>query len=217
MAAAENDKPAKRAMRAVTSVKWSAKAKEIAASLKAQHAAGRDGDDSPAEPVWPTPKEQLEALKKVFRSSSPKTATAEGDVDVDVDDAADEPHDEESLERDADQVAQALRGVDWGQVRAATSERSTEVARTMRSLADHVDWAKVQPVAAQVSSALIAAVAAGRIPVGGPLGSMVARAIADQNNLGNRVAVNLQRSAAGTPPDFRRDIHRAIEATATEA
>ena len=206
MAEAENNKPVNRAIRAVTSVKWSAKAKEIAASLKAQHAAGRDGDDSPAEPVWPTPKEQLEALKKVFRSS-PKSATGNADG------ADDEPtHDDESLDRDAEEVAQALRGVDWAQVRSATSERSTEVARTMRSLADHVDWAKVQPVAAQVSSALIAAVAAGRIPVGGPLGSMVARAITDQNNLGNRVAANLQRTTAGAPPDFRA----VIEATATE-
>jgi hypothetical protein len=171
--------------------------------------------------VWPTPKEQLDALKKVFRSSSPKSATVGADVgadvDGDVDTAIDGPHDDESLDRDAEQVAQALRAVDWGQVRAATSERSTDVARTMRSLADHVDWAKVQPVAAQVSSALIAAVAAGRIPVGGPFGSMVARAIADQNNLGNRVAANLQRTSATTPPDFRPDIRRAIEATATEA
>ena len=213
MAAADDKKPATRAIRAVTSVKWGAKAKKIAASLKAQHAAGRDGDDSPAEPVWPTPKEQLDALKKVFRSSSPKSATVEDDVDT----AIDGPHDDESLDRDAEQVAQALRGVDWGQVRAATSERSTDVARTMRALADHVDWAKVQPVAAQVSSALIAAVAAGRIPVGGPFGSMVARAIADQNNLGKRVAANLQRTSATTPPDFRPDIRRAIEATATEA
>jgi hypothetical protein len=210
MTAADNNKPVNRAIRAVTSVKWSAKAKEIAASLKAQHAAGRDGDDSPAEPVWPTPKEQLEALKKVFRTSSPKSATADG---AGADAAVDEPnHDEESLDRDAEEVAQALRGVDWAQVRSATSERSTEVARTMRSLADHVDWAKVQPVAAQVSSALIAAVAAGRIPVGGPLGSMVARAITDQNNLGNRVAANLQRTTASAPPDFRA----VIEATATE-
>ena len=130
---------------------------------------------------------------------------------------ADETPDEESLDRDAEHVAQALRGVDWGQVRTATSERSTEVARTMRSLADHVDWAKVQPVAAQVSSALIAAVAAGRIPVGGPLGSMVARAITDQNNLGNRVAANLQRTSAGRHPTFagcsschRSDSYRGV-------
>jgi hypothetical protein len=210
MAATKNNKPVSRAIRAVASVKWGAKAKEVAASLKAQHAAGRDGDDSPAEPVWPTPKEQLEGLKKLFRSSSPRTTTADADA------ALDEQLNEESLESDAEHVAQALRGVDWGQVRAATSERSTEVARTMRSLADHVDWAKVQPVAAQVSSALIAAVAAGRIPVGGPLGSMVARAITDQNNLGNRVAANLQRTSQGAPPDFRPAIHRAIEATATD-
>jgi hypothetical protein len=210
MAAADKNKPVNRAIRAVTTVKWGVKAKEIAASLKAQHAAGRDGDDSPAEPVWPTPKEQLEALKKVFRAS-PKTATTDRGADAIA--AVDEPnHDDESLDRDAEEVAQALRGVDWAHVRSATSERSTEVARTMRSLADHVDWAKVQPVAAQVSSALIAAVAAGRIPVGGPLGSMVARAITDQNNLGNRVAANLQRTTAGAPPDFRA----VIEATATE-
>jgi hypothetical protein len=211
MAAGENNKPVGRAIRAVASVKWGAKAKEVAASLKAQHAAGRAGDDSPAEPVWPTPKEQLDGLKKLFRSSSAHTTPA------DVDAVADEPPNEESLESDAEHVAQALRGVDWGQVRAATSERSTEVARTMRSLADHVDWGKVQPVAAQVSSALIAAVAAGRIPVGGPLGSMVARAITDQNNLANRVAANLQRTSQGAPPDFRPAIHRAIEATATDA
>jgi hypothetical protein len=210
MATADNDKPVSRAIRAAAGVKWGAKAKAVAASLKAQHAAGRAGDDSPAEPVWPTPKEQLEALKKVFQSSSRKAET--GAVA-----AADEPPDDESLDRDAEHIAQALRGVDWGQVRAATSERSTEVARTMRSLADHVDWAKVQPVAAQVSSALIAAVAAGRIPVGGPLGSIVARAITDQNNLGNRVAANLQRTSASAPPDFRPAIHDAIEATSTEA
>ena len=97
-----------------------------------------------------------------------------------------------------------MRRVDWAQVRAATSERTTDVARTMRSLADHVDWSKVQPVAAQVSSALIAAVAAGRIPVGGPLGSMVARAITDQNNLGKRVAANLAQSRRTCPRLPRR-------------
>ena len=212
VAAAENDKRLNRAIHAVASVNWGAKAKEIAASLKAQHAAGREGDDSPAEPVWPTPKEQLDALKKLFRTSSPKSATADADAAVDEANHDEANHDEESLDRDAEEVAQALRGVDWAQVRSATSERSTEVARTMRSLADHVDWAKVQPVAAQVSSALIAAVAAGRIPVGGPLGSMVARAITDQNSLGNRVAANLQRTTAGAPPDFRA----VIEATATD-
>ena len=188
------------------SAKWGAKAKGVVASLKAQHAAGLEGDESPAEPVWPTPKQQLEAFKHLFRSS-PKT-NQPGDGTPAREDVGDE-----ALDRDAQEVAEALRGVDWTQVRAATAERTNDVARTMRSMADHVDWAKVQPVAAQVSSALIAAVAAGRIPVGGPLGSIVARAITDQNNLGKRVAANLQHNSAHAPPDFRG----VIEATATEA
>jgi hypothetical protein len=201
MAAAEGEKPVRRLARAVTTTKWAAKAKEVAASLKEQHAAGLAGDDSPAVPVWPTPREQLEAVKHLFRSAPTHEPTATVDQGDDVE-----------LDSDADEVAEALRGVDWTQVRAATAERTNDVARTMRSLADHVDWAKVQPVAAQVSSALIAAVAAGRIPVGGRLGPMVVRAITDQNNLGRRVAANLEHTATPVPPDFRG----IIEATATE-
>ena len=82
----------------------------------------------------------------------------------------------------------------------------------MRAMADHVDWGKVQPIAAQVSSALIAAVATGRIPVGGQLGPIVARAITDQNSLGKRVAQNLQDSRTTVPTEFRG----IIEATASE-
>jgi hypothetical protein len=205
MAAAEDDKRVRRVARAVTTTKWGAKAKEVAASLKAQHAAGRDGDESPAVPVWPTPKEQFEALKHLFhtspRSAAPPTAADVGEV-------GDAP-----LDGDAEEIAEALRRVDWTEVRAATAERTSDVARTMRSLADHVDWAKVQPVAAQVSSALIAAVAAGRIPVGGRLGPMVVRAITDQNNLGKRVAVHLADSPSTAPPDFRG----VIETTATDS
>jgi hypothetical protein len=198
MAAAEDDKPVRRVVRAVTTTKWGAKAKEVAASLKAQHAAGRDGDESPAVPVWPTPKEQFEALKHLFHTSPKSDVPAVGDA---------------PLDSDAEEVADALRRVDWTEVRAATAERTSDVARTMRSLADQVDWAKVQPVAAQVSSALIAAVAAGRIPVGGRLGPMVVRAITDQNNLGKRVATHLAESPSGRPPDFRG----VIETTATES
>ena len=199
MAGPKGDKPLRRVARAVTTTNWGTKAKEVAASLKAQHAAGRDGDESPAEPVWPTPKEQLEGLKRLFRSGS----SSDGTVDA---------PDEKLLDDDAAQVADAIRHVDWTQVKAATAERTNDVARTMRSMADHVEWSKVQPVAAQVSSALIAAVAAGRIPIGGQLGSIVARAIADQNNLGRRVAANLAKTSTNAP-DFRG----VIEATATES
>ena len=195
-----------RVARAAKSAKWGVKAKGVVSALKAQHAAGLEGDESPPEPIWPTPTQQLEAFKKLFRSS-PKADVAQ------VDGASpSESGGDEALDRDAQEVAEALRAVDWAQVRAATAERTNDVARTMRSMADHVEWSKVQPVAAQVSSALIAGVATGRIPVGGTLGSMVARAITDQNNLGKRIAANLQQSPAHAPPDFRG----VIEATATE-
>jgi hypothetical protein len=210
MAPAQPEKPLRRLTRAVTTTKWSAKAKEIAESLKAQHAAGRDGDESPAVPVWPTPKEQFDALKHLFRSSPKEAAAADAPV---ADDAANEAANEATDDADAEEVAGALRRVDWAEVRAATAGRTNDVTRTMRSLADQVDWAKVQPIAAQVSSALIAAVAAGRIPVGGRLGPMVVKAITDQNNLGKRIAVNLEGNRAPMPPDFRG----VIEATATES
>jgi hypothetical protein len=208
MAAAEGENPVRRVAKAATTTKWGGKAKEIAASLKAQHAAGRDGDESPAVPVWPTPKEQFEAVKHLFRTSPKEQVAA-----VDSDPAEGQNEDDVSLDNDAEQVADALRRVDWAEVRAATAERTNDVAETMRSLADRVDWAKVQPVAAQVSSALIAAVAAGRIPVGGRLGPLVVRAITDQSQLGKRVAANLEQSPTRVPPDFRG----VIEATATES
>jgi hypothetical protein len=214
MAGAASDNPVHRVVRAVTTTKWGTKAKDVAASLKAQHAAGRAGDESPAEPVWPTPKEQLEALKSLFRASptqlGPSTNKATHEAPHEARHEA--PHGE-ALDGDAEEVAEALRGVDWAAVRAATAGRTSEVTRTMRAMAEHVDWAKVQPVAAQVSSALIAAAASGRIPVGGRLGPIVARAITDQNNLGKRVAQNLQHTPASVPPDFRW----IIEATSREA
>lgn len=196
------DNPVRRAVRAVSATKWTDKAKAAAASLKAQHAAGLAGDESPTEPIWPTPREQLAAVKRLF-TSTPALERATGDQDSGERDAGD---------HDADEVAEALRGVDWSEVRTATAGKANDVTKAMRAMSDHVDWAKVQPVAAQISSALIAAVAAGRIPVGGRLGPIVARAITDQNNLAGRVAENLQRTAAPVPPDFRG----VIEATATE-
>jgi hypothetical protein len=196
MAGAQRDNPVQRAVRVATTTKWSAKAKAIAAALKAEHAAGRAGDESPAQPVWPTPKEQLEGLKRLFRTAPTEPAAL----------------DEGGLDSEAQQVAEALRGVDWAEVRSSAASRTSDVSRTMRAMADHVDWGKVQPIAAQVSSALIAAVATGRIPVGGQLGPIVARAITDQNNLGKRVAQNLQHSRTTVPTEFRG----IIEATASE-
>src|SRR4051794_31830066 len=210
MADGAGDNSLRRAARVISTTNWTAKAKQAAASLKAQHAAGREGDESPAEPIWPTPKEQLDALKGLFHTKSATTDAPSADSS----EPRSEPEivDEAALEHDAAEGAEAMRRVDWTQVRVVTTERTTDVARTMRSLAENVDWNKVQPVAAQVSSALIAAVAAGRIPVGGSLGPMVARAITDQNNLGRRVAADLAKGTSGTP-DFRS----VIETTAEDA
>jgi hypothetical protein len=211
MPGTESDNPVHRAVRSVSATKWSTKAKAVAASLKAQHAAGREGDDSPAEPIWPTPRQQLEALKRLLRVSPSSTATIDAPAPA-GDPSSSEPAAGDAPDTDAEEVAAALRGVNWTEVRSATSGKTNDVTKAMRAMSDHVDWAKVQPVAAQVSSALIAAVAAGRIPVGGRLGPIVAKAIVDQNNLAGRVAQNLERSHAAAPPDFRK----IIEATATE-
>ena len=113
----------------------------------------------------------------------------------------------------AEQVAEAMRGVDWAKVRAATSERSADAAAAMRTMAKEVDWAKVQPVAAKVSSALMAAVASGQLGVGGRLGSTVARAIINDRNLAHRVSTELVRQEQPLPPDFRN----VIDVTATES
>lgn len=120
---------------------------------------------------------------------------------------------------DAAAVSAALRAVDWAAVRAATAEKSSEAAQRMKTLAAEVDWAKVQAGAARVSSALIAAVASGHLPVGGRLAGPVARAIINEGGLAQRVHHSL-RDAAGTTElddlaDFP-DVRNAIDTTASD-
>jgi hypothetical protein len=114
--------------------------------------------------------------------------------------------------QDAEAVADAMRKVDWSKVKAATGVKSAEAAQAMKTMAAEVDWNKVQPVAAKVSSALIAAVASGQIGMGGRFGGTVARAIMNDRDLAQRVSTSLARSAAPMPPDFRG----AIDVTAVE-
>lgn len=124
----------------------------------------------------------------------------------------------DTTDADADAVAQAIRGVDWAKVRAATGEKSAEAAHAMKSMAAEVDWDKVQPVAAKVSSALIAAVASGQLGIGGRFAAPVARAIMNDRNLAQRVSTAIARdNPADEPlPDFRPVIRGAIETTAAE-
>ena len=219
---------------------WKARAKQAAATLKAEYEAGKQGDMTPATPIWSTPKEQLDALVGLLRVSKQASQSAGDATDAAAraDDVADEARPDgapsatdresgtaaadssedtaqdaaEDPADDATTVTSALKGVDWAGVRAATAERTGDAAKAMKAMADQVDWARVQPVAAHISSALIAAVASGQVPIGGRLGGTVARAIADQSGLGQRVARNLETEQVQLPPDFRR----AIEATSRE-
>lgn len=192
-----------RLARAAANAKWKDKAKHATETLKAEYEAGKRGHDGPAVHIWGTPKEQLDAMLRLIRDQQPVADVADV-AGVAADDAPDP---------DAEEVAAALRGVDWAGVRAATAERGSEVASAMRTMAQQVDWSKVQPVAAQVSSALIAAVASGRIGVGGPLGSTLARTLIGQRGMADRVAKQFQRADEPMPPDFRG----AIEASSREA
>ena len=126
--------------------------------------------------------------------------------------------DEATEDADAAAVADAMRGVDWSKVRAATTEKSAEAAHAMKSMAAEVDWDKVQPVAAKVSSALIAAVASGQLGIGGRFAAPVARAIMNDRNLAGRVSANLAAGNSAEPPDFLPAIcDGAIDTTAREA
>lgn len=195
------------------SARWVARrAKQAAESLKSEYEAGKRGDETPVEPIFPTPAEQLAALQRlVTRSPAPGAAESAQDASHTLDAATgyadgDGP---EIADDDAAEVASALGRIDWQQVRAATTERTGEAAEAMRTMARQVDWAKVQPVAAQVSSALIAAVASGRLPVGGRLGPLVLKALTDRGALASRVGATMQSSQDDLPPDFRADLDAA--------
>ena len=200
---------ARRLARSVRATDWKGRVKQAAQTLKDEYEAGKRGDDAPAQPIWASPKEQLDGVLGLLRSAAAAVVpSASGDPAA----TSTEPVDDETIAADADQVAEALRGVDWSSVSAAAAERTSDAARTVKAMADQVDWAKVQPVAAQVSSALIAAVASGQLGVGGRLGSTVARAIVDQGGLGQQVAKRVNAQQLAVPNDLRR----IIDATARE-
>jgi hypothetical protein len=124
--------------------------------------------------------------------------------------------DPDSEDLQAEEVADAMRKVDWSKVRASTSARGSEAAQSVKTMAAEVDWEKVQPVAAKVSSALIAAVASGQVGVGGRFGPTVARAIMNDRNLAGRVGTSMAAEDASVP-DFRKIvIAGAIDTTSSE-
>lgn len=186
-------------------------AKRAAATLKAEYEAGKRGDDTPAAPLWTSPIPQFDAFLALLGTTRgqaapaahPPTAPSSTDpmppaADVSTVEAG-------TADAEAAEVARLLGEVDWEGVRESAGARSADAVQAVKAMAAQVDWAKVQPVAAQASSALIAAVASGRLPVGGRTGALVARAMLDQGGLGERVG----RQMAGqvrVSPDLRRAI-----------
>lgn len=127
----------------------------------------------------------------------------------------DDPTPEEQ-QSTADEVSETMRKVDWAKVKSATAGTTATATENVKAMAAQVDWDKVTPVAAQVSSALIAAVAAGQIPLGGAMGARVARTIMNDRDLAAQVARSLARTPKEAPPDFRPVVRAAIDTTATE-
>ncbi len=215
MGAAESDGSVARLAKGFT-----ARAKRAASTLKAEYEAGKRGDNAPPEHIWATSREQLDGFLALLRSTvgtsgGASARDAELERNADAPASGDTSPTETEPQVAVDEVASALGGVDWASVRSATAERTGDAAKAVKAMTDQVDWGKVQPVASQVSRALIAAVAAGQIPVGGRMGATVARAIANQSGLAQRVGDQLQRSttAAALPEEFRH----AIEATSRPA
>jgi hypothetical protein len=180
-------------VRGLKSTDWTGKAKAGMAVVKAEFEAGQRGDETPVQTLWASPKEQLDTVLGLLHRARATPATP-------------------PTEADADEAAAALRAVDWAAVRSATSARAEDASRAVRAMAEQVDWSRVQPAAARVSSAVIAAVASGQLRLGGPIGSTLARTIIDQGGLAERVATTLQKEQAPLPPDFRGDV---IDTTAS--
>jgi hypothetical protein len=180
-------------VRSLRTTDWTGKAKEGLASVKAEYDAGKRGDEAPVQNLWASPKEQLDAVLGLLHRAKATPVAPASDTD-------------------ASEVARSLKDVDWGAVRAATAARAGDVSRAARAMAEQVDWSKVQPATAKVSSAVIAAVASGQLRVGGPIGGMLARTIIDQGGLAERVAATLQSEQAPLPLDFRGDV---IDTTAS--
>ncbi len=220
-----------RLARSVRAADVTGRVKHATQTLRDEFQAGRRGDEGPVQPIWASPKEQLDAVLGLLRGAAQASAATTADMatvraaetETETDGGAEvtEPQGpasatadpDDMLAADADEVAAALRNVDWATVKSAAAERTGDAARTVKAMADQVDWSRVQPVAAQVSSALIAAVASGQLGVGGRLGSTVARAIVDQGGLGQQVAARVNARQLPVPADLRR----IIDATARES
>lgn len=197
--------------RALGSGSLSTRAKAAIETLKAEYEAGKRGDDAPSAVLWAPPRQQLESFVGLLSGLRPGARTSAAvaapfDADQPVDTSPD------TLAAEADELSGLLGKVDWVAVRESASSRSADATRAVRSMAAQVDWDRVQPVARQASSLLIAAVASGQMPVAGRTGALVARAMLDQGGLGERVGRQVLQQTA-----LRPELRTVIEVVDTIA
>ena len=167
--------------------------KTAAEALKDEYRKGTEGDDSPVRSIGPN---AIDVIKNWLAAGQDEDAA---------------PAEENDASVDADEVADLLGKVNWNNVSGAV--RDNAAAQRMRDLADKVDWAAAKPVAARVAAALIAAAAAGELGmVQGATGRYVARTIANEMDLADRVAQRIR----GNHSERARPLVNYIETTATE-
>ena len=171
------------------------KASDFAQKLLTEFERGREGEAEPSA----EPPADPSADPNASAAPDASTASAQPNASTAAADATDTPP--PSATDDVDSLVDALSSVDWAKVRAAASEKGSGVATSMKKMAADVDWGKVQSGAAVVSSALIAAVASGQLPIGGRLAGPVARAILNDADLASKVSSRLKGDEQ--PPDLR--------------
>ncbi len=178
--------------------------KVASVTLKDEYRKGREGDNSPVQRIGPN---AIDAIKAWLASDAEEVP--QGAPLADAHTAADQ---EATDAVEAAEVADLLGRVNWNNVSGAA--RDTAAAQRMKDLADKVDWAAAKPVAARVAAALIAAAAAGELGgMQGAAGRYVARTIANEMGLADRVAQRIR----GNRSEQARLLVDYIDTTATEA
>jgi len=173
-------------------------------TLKDEYRKGREGDDSPVQRIGPN---AIDAIKAWLASDAEEVPQGAPLADAH---AAEDQEATDAVE--AAEVADLLGRVNWNNVSGAA--RDTAAAQRMKDLADKVDWAAAKPVAARVAAALIAAAAAGELGgMQGAAGRYVARTIANEMGLADRVAQRIR----GNRSEQTRLLVDYIDTTATEA
>lgn len=186
------------------------RARQAADTLRDEYRKGTQGDESPVQSIAPT---AVDVVKAWMARSGEEVEGAPTNAEH----TEAPPHSEGDTTTDetaeaASQVATLLGKVNWRRVSEAA--RDSTASQRMRELADQVDWAAAKPVAARVASVLIAAAAAGELGgLQGATGRYVARTIANETGLADKVAQRLDA--------YRNDSNRPlvdyIETTAVEA